>query len=111
MRLAPGQVWYADLDPAEGREQARTRPVLIVSSDLHLRLTAEALATVIPLTTRERPGWRQRVRIGSGAQECWAITEQIRTLSTARLLNPHPAWIVSEPEFRDVMYAVSRMIA
>ncbi|WP_416211116.1 type II toxin-antitoxin system PemK/MazF family toxin [Frankia sp. Cr2] len=48
---------------ARGREQAGQRPVLVVSSRFHLALTGGALVSVLPLTTRERPGWVHRVRI------------------------------------------------
>ncbi|MEV4507722.1 type II toxin-antitoxin system PemK/MazF family toxin [Dactylosporangium sp. NPDC049525] len=46
--VQPWQVWWVDLDPTEGREHAGRRPVLVVSSAFHLRLTGEALVTVLP---------------------------------------------------------------
>lgn len=82
---APWQVWYADLDPVEGREQGGPRPVVVVSSPFHLNLTGTALVTVLPLTTAEQPDWLHRVRIDVGKTTSYIITEQVRTISRARL--------------------------
>jgi mRNA interferase MazF len=32
--MKQGEIWYADLNPTKGSEQAGLRPVLIVSGDL-----------------------------------------------------------------------------
>jgi mRNA interferase MazF len=48
--MRQGEIWYAELDPVKGGEQAGRRPVVIISGNLlneHL-----PLAIVIPLTTR-----------------------------------------------------------
>lgn len=81
--MQPWDVWYADLNPTEGREQAGRRPVIIVSSAFHLRV-ASSLVTVVPLTTRHRP-FPFRVRIDSLKETSYAITEQVRTISRSRL--------------------------
>lgn len=89
-RPAPWQVWFADLDPTEGREQAGRRPVLIVSSQFHLDLTGSALLTVLPITTTERPGWLQRVEIDIRGRTSYVITEQMRTIARVRLVDKGP---------------------
>lgn len=48
-----GEIWLADLNPIRGREQAGTRPVLIMSTDLFNHGPA-GLVFVIPLTRTER---------------------------------------------------------
>lgn len=61
-----GEVWLATLDPTVGREQAGTRPALIVSDDLFNQSHAE-LVVVLPITSKSKnvsartfPCYRQR---------------------------------------------------
>jgi mRNA interferase MazF len=45
-----GEIWYSDLNPAKGSEQAGMRPVVVISGNLlneHL-----PIAIVVPLTTK-----------------------------------------------------------
>ena len=48
-----GEIWLADLDPTRGHEQAGTRPVMIVSSDM-LNHGPARLVFVAPLTRTDR---------------------------------------------------------
>jgi mRNA interferase MazF len=48
-----GDVWLADLDPVRGHEQARRRPVLVISDD-GLNHSEAGLSFVIPLSTRSK---------------------------------------------------------
>ncbi len=48
--MKQGEIWYADLNPTKGTEQAGLRPVVVVSGNLlnqHL-----AVVIVVPLTTK-----------------------------------------------------------
>ncbi|MGH8574902.1 MAG: type II toxin-antitoxin system PemK/MazF family toxin [Gammaproteobacteria bacterium] len=49
-----GEVWFADLEPIQGREQAGRRPVLAISVD-QLGTGPSELVIVAPLTTSRRP--------------------------------------------------------
>jgi mRNA interferase MazF len=83
---APWQVWWAELDPTVGNEQAGRRPVLVVSSPFHLALTAQALVTVLPITSRHRPTWAHRVPVQFNGRTSYVITEQVRTVAQSRLV-------------------------
>ncbi|MFC1409749.1 type II toxin-antitoxin system PemK/MazF family toxin [Streptacidiphilus sp. N1-12] len=107
--VEPWQVWWADLDPTQGREQAKKRPVVVVSSAFHLALTAGQLVTVLPLTTVERPGWKHHVRIDSLRKPGWAITEQVRTLSAGRL-DGRPIGRLTADEVAEVRTVLVRML-
>ncbi|MGH7572637.1 MAG: type II toxin-antitoxin system PemK/MazF family toxin [Gemmatimonadota bacterium] len=48
-----GEIWWADLDPARGREQAGDRPCLVVSVDPFNHGPAD-LVIVVPITSRYR---------------------------------------------------------
>src|SRR5438105_11790578 len=50
-RINRGDVWLADLNPIRGRQQASTRPVVIVSAAF---LQRAGLVVVVPFTTRPR---------------------------------------------------------
>ncbi len=105
--LTPGGVWFADLDPTQGREQAGDRPVLIVSSAFHLELTSGAVATVLPLTSVHRPGWVHRVQIGAAS---WVITDQVRTIATRRLRRRAPELDPGADALAEVRRALTAML-
>jgi mRNA interferase MazF len=83
-----GELWWADLEPTRGREQQKTRPVLVVSINW-LNLSAADLVIALPLTSVDR-GIRSHVPIGTegtGLQsESFIMCEQIRVLSKERLV-------------------------
>lgn len=106
--IEPGQVWFVDFEPVRGREQGKDRPALVVSSRFHLTLTGEELVTVLPLTSVERAGWMHRVYVRSGGG--WVITEQIRTVSAARLRRHAPEISLSDPERQQVRAVLAQMI-
>lgn len=85
-----GEVWLVNLDPVVGAEMRKTRPAVIVSSDL---VGILPLRVVVPLTD-----WKERYRIApwmvrltaspdnglekDSAADCF----QVRSLSTSRLV-------------------------
>jgi mRNA interferase MazF len=77
------EVRWADLDPTQGSEMAKTRPVVIVSLDvLNARLQT---VTVCPLTTQLHPTWRTRLAVRVAKRQAEIAVDQIRTISKARL--------------------------
>lgn len=86
MKLAPGTVAWAALEPMRDREQGGHRPVLVVASTGYLEAVT-TLVIVLPITTSDR-GWPNHVRIDGPSglpQPSWVMTEQPRTLSRDRL--------------------------
>ncbi|MEK7676700.1 MAG: type II toxin-antitoxin system PemK/MazF family toxin [Verrucomicrobiota bacterium] len=76
-------ICFARLDPVEGSELGKTRPVVIVSDDLR----NEILLTVVvcPLTSQLPPQWRSRLQIRCAGKPAEIATDQIRVLSKSRL--------------------------
>jgi mRNA interferase MazF len=77
------EIRWANLDPTQGAEMAKTRPVVIISLDAlneHL-LTV----TVCPLTTQVHPAWRSRLQVRLGGRDAEIAVDQIRTISKFRL--------------------------
>ena len=52
--LVREDVWYAELDPVVGHEQAGRRPVVILSSD-SFNAGRSGLVVIAPITSRVRP--------------------------------------------------------
>jgi len=96
--LGPVRKWdvfWANLDPVVGREQAgKRRPVLVVSADTFSNSTLQ-LVMVIPLTkleekTRQFFSFEIPLPKGVVRNEFTPIaeTQQLRTISKERLLEP-----------------------
>lgn len=81
-----GDVWWATLDPVVGSEQAKTRPVLIVSVDEINRASAR-LVIVAPITTTVRGQAAVTIELPHGQTVRVGYVEpyQVRTVSHDRL--------------------------
>ena len=75
--------YLARLDPAEGSEIGKTRPVVIVSDNLRNQLLQTVV--VCPLTSQLRPQWRSRLRVRCAGKDADVAVDQIRVLSRSRL--------------------------
>ena len=84
---ARGEVWYADLNPVRGREQAGHRRVLVVSSNLFNESPAE-LVIVLPITSKEK-GIRSHVPMappeGGLKSRSYIKCEDVRSIAKERL--------------------------
>ncbi len=76
-------VFVARLDPVQGSEMGRTRPVVIVSDDLRNQLLQTVV--VCPLTSQLHPAWRSRLQVRCAGRPAEIAVDQIRVLSRARL--------------------------
>ncbi len=77
------EILWASLDPTQGAEMAKSRPVVIVSLDvLNEQLQT---VTVCPLTSQLHPAWRSRLQVQCGKQPAEIAVDQIRTISKSRL--------------------------
>lgn len=105
--IAPGQVWFVDLEPVRGHEQGRDRPALVVSSRFHLQLTRGQLVTVLPLTTTRR-GWMHHVPVAGGRG--FVLTEQIRTVAADRFRRHAPEIGLTDEELTQVRRLLPQML-
>jgi len=96
-----GEIWLVDLDPTRGQEIQKTRPVVIISTDLFAPIP---LRIVIPITTWQdkfdhRPFMvKLSATVSNGlAKDSAANVLQVRSLSTQRFVrrlgNLEPALI------------------
>ncbi len=87
-RILRGDIWWADLNPVRGHEQAGVRPVLIISHDVFNQRSG----TVIALAITSQPpsaGFPLTMEMTSTTlpKRSWVKISQIRTLSVERLSN------------------------
>jgi mRNA interferase MazF len=85
MSLIPERynVYFADLEPTQGAEMSKIRPVVVVSLDEMNR----NLKTIVvcPLTPKLHPTWRSRLQIMCAGEHAEIAVDQIRTISRHRL--------------------------
>lgn len=84
-RILRGEIYWADLDPAKGHEQAGERPVLVLSHDVF----NERSGTVIAMALSSQPqkaGFPLTLELADSSlpKKSWVKISQIRTLSTER---------------------------
>ena len=82
-----GDVYYANLDPTQGAETQKTRPVVIVSNNAANK--AGALVTVLPVTSNVTRIYPFEVKLpaketGLG-KDSKAMAQQVRTIDKGRL--------------------------
>lgn len=75
-------IYFADLDPAKGREIAKSRPVVVVSHD-SMNLFSDTVV-VCPLTSQLHPRWRSRIQITCARRKAEIAVDQIRAISKER---------------------------
>lgn len=85
-RILRGDIWWADLNPARGHEQAGIRPVLVISNDVFNQRSGTVIAMAI--TGHEpKAGFPVNLEITSAKlpKRSWVKISQVRTLSVDRL--------------------------
>ena len=87
MKIKQYEIWLADLNPSRGTEPGKTRPVVIIQTDL---LNETHLSTLIcPLTTNVKMEIEHlRVHLKKGQLEKLSdiLVDQIRAIDNKRLL-------------------------
>jgi mRNA interferase MazF len=85
-RVLRGDIFWADLNPTKGHEQAGLRPVLVLSEDVFNNRSGTVIA--IALTSQpQRAGFPLTLELSSPRlpKRSWAKISQVRTLSVQRL--------------------------
>ena len=85
-RILRGDIYWADLNPVKGQEQAGLRPVLVISQDVFNDRSGTVIA--VALTSRPpRAGFPLTLELSNPQlpKKSWIKISQIRTLSVERL--------------------------
>jgi mRNA interferase MazF len=107
-RIAPWQVWWVDLNPQRGREQAGRRPAVVVGTALACSLP-NGLTIVVPCTSTNRNLPFQPPIVLAGRAGV-AMCEQLKSVSVDRLVSPHPAGTVTDTEREAIMFALRQLV-
>ena len=89
MKIKRYEIWIADLNPRFGTQTGKTRPVVIIQTDL---LNAFHPSTIIcPITTNVKPTAKiLRVHLAKGSarlkEDCDVMIDQVRAIDNKRLL-------------------------
>lgn len=85
-RILRGEIRWADLNPARGREQTGLRPVLILSHDVFNERSGTVIAMAIT-SQAQRAGFPLTLELESRGlpKKSWLKISQIRTLSVERV--------------------------
>jgi len=104
VKIQRGRLYLADLNPRLGTEPGKTRPVLVVQTDL-LDEADHPSTWVLPCTTRLAGDNLLRVPLPRGLagnrQECEVMIDQSRAIDNRRFvraLKPLPGSILREVE-------------
>lgn len=91
MAVKQYEIWIADLNPQIGTEAGKTRPVLVVQTNL-LNKIPHPSTVICPITTNVKKDVDiLRVHLKKGManllQDCDIMIDQIRAIDNKRLLN------------------------
>ncbi len=89
MKIKQYEVWIADLNPQFGTETGKTRPVVIIQTDLLNKFHPSTI--ICPITTNVKlDAAILRVHLTKGfaklKEDCDVMIDQIRTIDNKRLL-------------------------
>ena len=84
VRMMHFNIYWANLNPTVGREQAGHRPVLVISNNIENQMD---IVTVIPITSRKkgRKIYPNEVLITLNGKEAILLCHQVRTISKSRI--------------------------
>jgi len=91
MQIKQFQIWIADLNPQKGTESGKTRPVLIVQTNL-LNKIPHPSTIICPITTNVKKGTEiLRIHLKKWVanlhQDCDVMLDQIKAIDNERLIN------------------------
>ena len=87
MKINQFDIWLADLNPAKGTEPGKTRPVVIIQTDLLNEVHPSSV--ICPITTNLRPDielLRVRIEEGQFEKPSDILIDQIRAIDNRRLI-------------------------
>ncbi len=106
--IEPWQVWWVQLNPQPGREQAGRRPAIVVGTDLSCQIPNN-LTVVVPCTHTDRGlPWQPQVMLG--ADPGVAMCDQIKAIDRRRLQKRHDCRSITDVDEREAVTRALREI-
>ena len=109
-RILRGDIYWADLNPTIGHEQAGIRPVLIISNDIFNMKSGTIIAIAIT-SQPQKAGFPLTLKIPETnlPKESWVKISQIRTLSTKRIKEKITK--ISSSELKQIIEGLNEIIS
>ena len=109
MRVKQYEIWIADLNPRFGTETGKTRPVVIIQTDLLNKFHPSTI--ICPITTNVKlDADILRVHLVKGSaklkEDCDIMIDQIRAIDNKRLLKKIGELSQKEIEFTKINLAI-----
>ena len=85
-QILKGEIYWTDLNPVRGHEQAGHRPVVIISHDVFNERSGTVIAMAIT-SQPQKAGFPLTYELTSGdlPKQSWVKMSQVRTLSVSRI--------------------------
>ncbi|MGH7911626.1 MAG: type II toxin-antitoxin system PemK/MazF family toxin [Candidatus Dormibacteraceae bacterium] len=99
--VQPWQVWWVQLNPQVGHEQAGRRPAIVVGTELACQIP-NRLALVVPCTHTDR-GLPWQPAIALGDRPGFAMCDQLKAVDRRRLQRLHECGSLADPDQRDAV--------
>ena len=106
-----GEIWIADLNPRQGTEAEKRRPVLIIQSQALLNANHPS-TIILPLTTQlVEEAYHLRIRIPKNKHlaESDIMIDQVRSIDNARLAKG-PIVRLDNKSLEEIFIALSKVI-
>ncbi len=102
-RILRGDIVWAELNPAVGREQSGERPVVVISHDVFNERSGTVIAVAVS-SQEPRAGFPLTLEIITARlpKRSWAKISQVRTLSVERLWKKLGRVAPMEPELAGI---------
>jgi mRNA interferase MazF len=99
IRVQRGEIYYAALDPVQGSETGKTRPVLIIQNDIGNLYSPTTIVAVLTEYSEKKANYPICVVVGKIAglkKDSIVNLSQIRTIDKKRLTGPKLATLPDE---------------
>jgi mRNA interferase MazF len=108
-RILRGDIYWADLNPVKGSEQAGSRPVVILSQEVFNQRSGTVIAVAIT-SQPQRAGFPLTLELTGSRlpKRSWVKISQIRTLSVERL--GKKAGAVTPDELEQIVEGLNEII-
>ncbi len=106
MKIERGEIWWVNLDPAEGREIKKRRPCVVMSTNEINRIRAAPV--VIPLSSSPEDAPPVVVAVASAGKDSVAVVDQIRAVDKKRFVDR--AGILGDADLRNLEMAAKQIL-